>query len=289
MSNDIRTMMASDVTSAMELSVAANWNQTEVDWRRVMQLSPHGCRCIEDAGRVVATASLLPYGTRLAWIGMVLTRPEYRRRGLAKRLMEDAIASAERGGIRTLKLDATDEGRPLYESLGFVVEQTVERWGSNGRVSSVAKEVAAPGRIIALDSSQSSKISDDLLAQDEEAFGASRGTLLEVLSASGTCRIGAKGYSLSRPGRTARHLGPCVASSEEEGRPLIAAQLEGARHTDDAPGKWYWDLLPMNEAAVRCATEFGFTRRRTLWRMQRGESIRTNDAMVYAIAGFELG
>ena len=99
----------------------------------------------------------------------------------------------------------------------------------------------------------------------------------------------AKGYSLSRPGRTAQYLGPCVASSEEEARPLIAAHLEGAHRTGDVPSKWYWDLLPMNEAAVRCATEFGFTRRRTFWRMRRGESIRTNDAMVYAIAGFELG
>ena len=41
--------------------------------------------------------------------------------------------------------------------------------------------------------------------------------------------------------------------------------------------------------AVRCAEEFGFTRRRVLWRMRRGEMMENNDAMVYAIAGFELG
>ena len=116
----------------MELSTAANWNQMPEDWCRIMQLSSEGCRCIEDAGKIVATATLLPYGTRLAWIGMVLTRPEYRRQGLARRLMEDAIVAAERRGIQALKLDATDEGRPLYENLGFVVEKTVERWGRDG-------------------------------------------------------------------------------------------------------------------------------------------------------------
>jgi hypothetical protein len=40
--------------------------------------------------------------------------------------MEEVIAIAERRGIHTLKLDATDDGRPLYESLGFVVEKIVE-------------------------------------------------------------------------------------------------------------------------------------------------------------------
>ena len=72
-----RTLMPSDVPSAMELSEAANWNQTPEDWCRIMQLPGTACRCIEDAGKVVATATLLPYGTHLAWIGMVLTRPGY--------------------------------------------------------------------------------------------------------------------------------------------------------------------------------------------------------------------
>src|SRR5271163_3494270 len=96
MTSAVRTMKPSDVLSAMELSTFANWNQTPADWYRIMQLSAEGCRCIEDVGRIVATATLLPYGTHLAWIGMVLTRPEYRRQGLARWLMEDAIASAER-------------------------------------------------------------------------------------------------------------------------------------------------------------------------------------------------
>jgi hypothetical protein len=47
--------------------------------------------------------------------------------------------------------------------------------------------------------------------------------------------------------------------------------------------------LPGNLPAVDCARRLGFTRRRTLWRMRRGESIESNDAMVYAIAGFEMG
>lgn len=282
----VRTMKPSDVPSAMELSTVANWNQTPEDWHRVMQLFAEGCRCIEENGRIVATASLLPYGTQLAWIGMVLTRPEYRRQGLARRLMEDAITAAERSGIRTLKLDATDEGCPLYESLGFIVEETVERWGRDSGECAATKGTAGAGK----ERSCNAQISGDLFALDVEAFGAERKALLESLSAAGRCSsVTENGYVLSRRGRVAQYLGPCIADSGTDARQLIAAHLEAEESEGEKPHNWYWDLLPANPEAIRCATEFGFTRRRVLWRMRRGEAIENNDAMVYAIAGFELG
>ena len=286
--------MPSDVPSAMELSTAANWNQTPEDWCRIMQLSAEGCRCIEDDGKIVATATLLPYGTRLAWIGMVLTRPEYRRQGLARRLMEDAIVAAEHRGIRTLKLDATDEGRPLYEALGFVVEKTVERWGRDSGELVPVKADASHVDVARQDHSKGLHISDELFAWDTEAFGVPRKHLLEVLSDSGSRNATSNGYVLSRPGRTARHLGPCVASSEADASLVIAAHLQesanmGGECESSKSCNWYWDLLPANPEAARCAEKFGFTRRRVLWRMRRGEMMENNDAMVYAIAGFELG
>jgi GNAT superfamily N-acetyltransferase len=124
-----RDLALDDIPPAMEPSIAAGWNQTPEDWDRILGLSPHGCRCIEVAGKVIATTTVLVYETALAWVGMVLTHPEHRRQRLATCLVEDAIANAERDGVFTLKLDATDEGRPLYESFGFIVEGAVERWG----------------------------------------------------------------------------------------------------------------------------------------------------------------
>lgn len=275
----VRSLIPGDVPSAMELVTAANWNQTTEDWCRIMQLPTAACRCIEDAGKVIATATLLPYGVHLAWIGMVLTRPEYRRQGLARRLMEDVIAIAEHRGIHTLKLDATDEGRPLYESLGFVVEKTVERWGRDYEESNTRnRHPATQGH------SDSPQLSDELFSLDIEAFGVKRKGLLQALSHSGKAHTTAGGYVLSRPGRTAQYLGPCVAGSESEAQRLIGAHLEGEQNSN-----WYWDLLPSNSAAIRCARNFGFSHRRTLWRMRRGEIIENNDAMVYAIAGFDLG
>jgi GNAT superfamily N-acetyltransferase len=126
---EMRTLSVEDIPAAMELSTGAGWNQTAADWAALMTDSPEGCLAIECDGRVVATTTVVCYEKRLAWIGMVLTHPEYRRRGFARMLMLRAIELAHEREVFTIKLDATDQGRPLYTALGFGDEQPVERWG----------------------------------------------------------------------------------------------------------------------------------------------------------------
>jgi len=220
---------------------------------------------------------------------MVLTRHEYRRKGLATRLIEDAIDGAERDGISTLKLDATEEGRPLYESLGFVVEGGVERWGRDG-AACVSNEDTITSNLLSTEECQwGTRIPKELFALDLKAFGVSREQVLEELFLLGSS-FTSGGYVVSRSGRVARSVGPCIAFSEAEAMRVVAthldAQKEGTRTSEVC---WYWDLLPANTAAVKCATALGFTRRRVLWRMRRGKPVQNNDALVFATAGFELG
>jgi GNAT superfamily N-acetyltransferase len=49
----------------------------------------------------------------------MFVRPEHRSTGLGRRLLTAAIEAAEARGVRALVLHATDDGRPLYASLGF--------------------------------------------------------------------------------------------------------------------------------------------------------------------------
>ncbi len=58
-------------------------------------------------------------GARRANILNVYTRPEHRRRGLARSLMRTALDWCRENGIPVVILHASDEGRALYESLGF--------------------------------------------------------------------------------------------------------------------------------------------------------------------------
>jgi len=54
-----------------------------------------------------------------AYLLNVYTRPEARRMGLARALMERAIEAAREAGVKRVWLRTSEAGRPLYESLGF--------------------------------------------------------------------------------------------------------------------------------------------------------------------------
>jgi GNAT superfamily N-acetyltransferase len=258
----MKLLTVEDIPAAMELSTAAGWNQTPEDWRRMIELEPRACFGIECDGRLVATTTLLCYGTELAWLGMVLTHRDYQRRGFARRLVGAAVDEARGRGVRCVKLDATDQGHDLYASFGFLDEQPIERWrGDLGRAGSPPQATSLPHGF------------------DREAFGTDRSRFLERLPrpAFGT----ENAYAMTRPGARARYLGPLVARDAREAHAVISTVLEA--------GPWFWDLLPANAAARILAIEFGFEPIRHLMRMRLGEALRTRDDWIFAIGGFEAG
>ena len=56
---------------------------------------------------------------RRATILNVYTDPDYRRRGIARQLMQTMIAWCKQEGFARVTLHASDDGRHLYQSLGF--------------------------------------------------------------------------------------------------------------------------------------------------------------------------
>lgn len=55
-----------------------------------------------------------------AYIMNMYTKPEYRRRGIAYKMLDLLIAEAKNRGVFAISLEATDMGKPLYEKYGFV-------------------------------------------------------------------------------------------------------------------------------------------------------------------------
>ncbi|HWR50027.1 MAG TPA: GNAT family N-acetyltransferase [Bryobacteraceae bacterium] len=264
----IRVLTQSDISAAMRLKEAAGWNQTARDWAVFLDTEPEGCFGIDVDGTLAATAAVMCYGRDLAWIGMVLTAPEHRGRGLARCLMEHAISHAERRGAAVLKLDGTDMGVKLYRSLGFEDESAVERWERPPSPAPPAVDLR-PG------------YHPDL---DRLAFGADRATLLARLAEESAAVE--NGYAMGRTGSRAAYFGPCVATDPAAARRLLRWFL--SRHSSE---RIFWDLLPGNREAACLAAEHGFTRLRSLVRMVRpgAAPIPHNDQYVFAIAGFEFG
>src|SRR5947209_4090213 len=120
-------MSESDLALGLQLSGRAGWNQVAADWRRLLELQPDGCFVAEWQGRPAGTAMTSVFGP-VAWVAMVLVEESLRGRGIGKALMHRALEFLDTHGVRTVRLDATPLGRPLYERLGFVPQFTLARY-----------------------------------------------------------------------------------------------------------------------------------------------------------------
>jgi GNAT superfamily N-acetyltransferase len=85
---------------------------------------------VESGAEVVAGggATILPWppgsqypGDKLAFVYNVYTEPAHRRCGLARLVMNAIHAWCRENAVTSLALNASQDGRALYESLGYVV------------------------------------------------------------------------------------------------------------------------------------------------------------------------
>ena len=141
----LRLLTPRDLAFAEVVRAAAGWNQTPADWRRFLELEPSGCFLAEWEGAPAGTATTLVHGPELAWIGMVLVHPDYRRRGIGRALLEHCLGHLQARGVQCIKLDATPLGQPVYERLGFRAEWTLARWERAGQSSRVGWDAERAG------------------------------------------------------------------------------------------------------------------------------------------------
>lgn len=276
---EIRRLTFDDIGSMMRLRDLAGWNQTEADLRRLLMLEREGCFAACVGGRVVGTATTTTYGSDLAWIGMVLVDPEHRRRGIATALMEQALACLRARGIRTIKLDATPAGRSVYERLGFIAENVVERWSGTAHGKFVEGTHTTDWR--------------DVAALDRLVFGADRGELMRSMLADAATPLlvrwgqerNVAGYACGRAGVRDGYIGPVVGDGVDTVRALLSpafARFEGRLVNVDIVAEF--------PGAIELMRDLGFERQRELLRMRLGPAIQLASLpRVFAIAGPEVG
>ena len=259
----------------------AGWNQTEADWRIFIELGT--VYAIRDSGKVIATAATLPYGGKFAWISMVLIAGEYRRKGLATRLMERCIADLTAAGLVPI-LDATPAGRAVYSGLGFEDSSPFQRM--------LLKEPARTGSAIV---ESAEPVTDDywaeLCAYDAKLFGTDRSAALcrlrgRLPAAEMLFRRNGRisGFLLGRMGRRAAQIGPLVADDEQ----VASALLDHAIRSVAAPV--YIDVLDDKRAMLAQLAAAGFVHERPYTRMMLRRRTSFQDLpRTYAVAGPELG
>jgi GNAT superfamily N-acetyltransferase len=290
MSLYIRMMTLADTSAGMRLKEMAGWNQTEQDWHRFLEANSDGCFVAEWNGQVAGTVATIIYSNVLAWIGMVLVDRQFRGKGIGTALLAKALDALSERQIPCVKLDATPEGRPIYERQGFQAEYAIERCVLK-RLDKARPPATRPERT-EISNFDWTKTLESILTMDREIFGADRGALLRSVASAAPEFVIAEyrgstleGYGLCRKGSQADHLGPWVASSALAARENFERFL--ARSQRDV---LFVDALKENSWAQELLLEHGFQTSRSLTRMYRGENkYAGRPELLCAILGPEFG
>ncbi|HEX7491097.1 MAG TPA: GNAT family N-acetyltransferase [Candidatus Limnocylindrales bacterium] len=114
----IRDLSAADVEAAVALATAAGFRDRNRFYDLVLRTPT--CRPTAGvlAGRMIATGLATANGP-VGWLGGIVVDSEFRRRGIGRAITEDLVHRLGAAGCLTLSLESTDDGRPMYERMGF--------------------------------------------------------------------------------------------------------------------------------------------------------------------------
>jgi GNAT superfamily N-acetyltransferase len=113
----LRVMTPDEAPAVISLMQKIGWNHTLEQTRQNITWGGGGSFCLAFDKHIVTTAIALKYSQRLAWVGLVVSDPEYQRRGFARRLMNHVMQYLS--DVESVMLDASVAGFPLYDSMDF--------------------------------------------------------------------------------------------------------------------------------------------------------------------------
>lgn len=263
----LRPIKPEDIADCKLLSDAEGWNQTEKDWKLLVNNSQNVCLLAEIGHKIIGTATAMNYSGEVAWIGMVLVDKAYRGRGVGKMLISNLLNQLN--SFKSVKLDATPAGQPLYEKLGFKNEYLIHR------MTTPSMEISQP--FFSSITPEPVLISDipEITALDSSIFGVKRTTLVSSLikenPENSWCikrngRITA--FALGRQGRKYHQIGPVFANSLIEAVILISQTLL------KLDGKLLLLDVPANKVEfVNWLNSIGFVRQRDFVRMYLNQNL----------------
>lgn len=233
----LRKLEASDISGLVDLSAAVGWDYDEAEISTVMSSGViYGYENKE--GKIISSAAIIKY-ENLASLGMVIVRPDYQGMGLGKAVTQKCIQSIS--DDTTIMLIATEEGKPMYEKMGFHTVDYVQKF-----ICESYESLEINSSNIDINPLLESDLSQ-IIHFDRGAFGDTRGDFLiqrikqskdafVVKSLEGKI----KGYGLSILGPENLILGPIAASDTQTALALVdqlAKNYQGKLRIDVSLGK----------------------------------------------------
>ncbi|HDR4419420.1 TPA: GNAT family N-acetyltransferase [Bacillus cereus] len=189
---------------------------------------------------LIASAAIILYGEKLASIGMVIVHPDYKGSGIGKAITNACMESVS--NQTPIMLIATDEGKPLYEKLGFRAVSHVSKYICNSyNVNDYC--IGNEDNIMNYEECDL----EEIIKIDEYAFGTNREEFLTKRMMQSEQRIVVKdkeqnvlGYGLGIQTPENKIIGPIVAKNDETAMRIVhhlARDHNGKLRIDVPKGK----------------------------------------------------
>ena len=270
-------MLAADVAAASQVIVDGGWGDRTAFFRWAVDHPTADPLVADEDGRIVGTGVATANG-HVGWVGAIFVDVQRRRSGLGTALSAAVVEALEARDCTTQLLIATDEGRPIYERLGFRLDTRYVR--------AVAPEgppsYDVDGQVRALEAGDVEAV----IALDREATGEDRSATLRTFADPQTGRVVEDG-DRSVTGFTVR--------SPWGGRALIAADPDAAialldwRRSTTTDRQIAIGILEDNPAGRARLAEAGWTEQVGGPRFIRGPALAWRPEMIYGQFSGALG
>ncbi|WP_305454947.1 GNAT family N-acetyltransferase [Bacillus mycoides] len=170
---------------------------------------------VNEREELIASAAIILYGETLASIGMVIVHPDYKGRGIGKIITDLCVKSVLTQ--TPIMLIATDEGKILYEKLGFRAVSYVSKYicnSYNANYHCVENEEYIVN--------YEERDLEEIIQIDKDAFGTNREEFLKYrIIQSEQCIVtkdaqqNVLGYGISIQTPENKIIGPIVAKNDK--------------------------------------------------------------------------
>lgn len=276
----IRHATRAELDTIIEWAAREGWNPGLEDANAFWAADPQGYWLATEDEALAAAVSVVRYGNQYAFLGLYITEPAFRGRGIGFQLWRHVIESADG---RTIGLDGVVAQQENYRKSGFSWAHANIRYGGTANVTEPPGTDlvdAAPVHAAALidyDSRFNPARRDAFLHEWTKQLQTRRSI---VLLRDGTI----VGYGAIRACREGFKIGPLFADSET-GADLIfrklAAGVKGARV--------HLDIPEPNASARALCVRYNLKPVFETARMYRGRAPDLPLARIYGITTFELG
>ncbi|WP_221392372.1 GNAT family N-acetyltransferase [Dyadobacter sp. NIV53] len=204
------------------------------------------------------------------WLACIIVHPNHRKKGLGNIITKKLIDGIDGNIFKTIYLDATEMGYPVYKKLGFKIESEYVHLQQelNFEPDPISENII-PFR---------EEFRNCVLKLDEEISGESRkGILSDFLGSALVYKTGTEilGFYIPSWGD-----GPIIATNNEAGLELMKLRIQQKKNA----------VIPIaNQIAMEFLEKNGYKTYKTSKRMLLGNPVKSNPAGSYNWISGQLG